>query len=365
MIIFFVMAVWNLVLIFFGSLAALFHVHSGFSDFLIENYSVLVIVPAHDEEDSVMDTVLSIWDAGCSAVVVADACTDHTVDILEHFDVPHIVVNKRNKGAALNYFLENSFLVYSGYQYLAVVDCGSLVDQNFGSRLIESLDHAAVVQSSLHSTGFLSWVNAWYSWNYGIYHLIALGRDLLHMPAFIGGSGWGWRVDMPVRFNEKCLVEDLELSLKIHKVGLPVVYRDLGVYDQKPSSFKSSFLQRLRWERGQWWLLFHGRFLTWRFDDFAQVMGAPSAILWSFFMIYGLIRAPLQVLPFLFLYWIYGVAGLIVMGDQKRVRLSTLITMPLMSIIEGYISLVALLSWKNTAWKRTAHLSGKNAAVET
>jgi cellulose synthase/poly-beta-1,6-N-acetylglucosamine synthase-like glycosyltransferase len=188
-----------------------------------------------------------------------------------------------------------------------------------------------------------------------VYHLIAMGRSMLHLPAFIGGSGWGWRREMPVMFNERCLVEDLELSLLIHHVGLPIVYRDLGVYDEKPSNLRASIGQRLRWERGEWWLIFHGRWVTWRFDDFAQVMGAPGAIVWGYFMILALIHAPLIVLLFAVTYWLYGMAGLANLGDIDRVRPSTLLAMPFMSILEGLISFVALLTWWRKGWYRTPH----------
>ena len=65
---------------------------------------VLAIVPAHNEEKVVAGTVQSLLDAGCFVVVIADACTDGTVGVVERLGVDCLPVVCNNKGAALNAF---------------------------------------------------------------------------------------------------------------------------------------------------------------------------------------------------------------------------------------------------------------------
>ena len=150
-----------------------------------------------------------------------------------------------------------------------------------------ALSRYAVAQSSIRPVGRLGLVGSWYAWLSGYQHVVAVGRAWLGLPAWIGGSGFCWRSDERVRFDERCLVEDLELSLRLHSSGDRVGYFMGEVYDEKPDSLRVSVRQRVRWARGGWWLLFHGRFLSWRLDDVITVLGPLVTLLCGVFLAVG------------------------------------------------------------------------------
>jgi cellulose synthase/poly-beta-1,6-N-acetylglucosamine synthase-like glycosyltransferase len=173
----------------------------------------------------------------------------------------------------------------------------------------------------------------------------------------IGGTAFAWRSSERVRFNDKCLVEDLDLSLRLHRARASMVYRDLDAWDEKPSSLKVSLIQRLRWSRGGWWLLFHGRFWTWRIDDVAAALGTLGSLLWGLSLAVAVVRAPVAVLFCVAGYMIMGAAGLLKLDQLDRFRWSLIYSIPLMSILEGCLSVAALFTWKQGSWVRTRHSS--------
>jgi cellulose synthase (UDP-forming) len=174
----------------------------------------------------------------------------------------------------------------------------------------------------------------------------------------IGGTGFAWRSVENVRFDDRCLVEDLELALRLHQGGKGVVYCDLQVSDEKPASLGAAFSQRLRWSRGAWWLLFHGRFLTWRIDDFCAVLGSVSAVFWGIGLVAAAVIAPVQLAVCVAVYMVVGAAGLVRLGQLDRFSWSLVISVPFMSILEGIIGVCALLTWNSKSWARTPHNAG-------
>lgn len=317
----------------------------------------LVLVPAHNEEGVIQDTVEALQYAGCTVVVVADKCTDRTVSIARQAGAYVFEVLQGNKGRALNQYLDASDMPEC-FAAVGIVDCGTIVGASFAGEVSAALVEAQYVQGWLRSSGELSWVNAWYSWQYGLYHVSALGRDLLRLPAMIGGTAFAWRSSEHVRFNDKCLVEDLDLSLRCHRARASMVYRDLVAWDEKPSSLKVSLIQRLRWSRGGWWLLFHGRFWTWRIDDMAAALCTLASMVWGVSLAAAIVLAPVQVVLCMVAYMIMGAAGLLKLNQLDRFRWSLIYSIPLMSILEGCISVVALFTWKAGSWVRTVHSSG-------
>jgi cellulose synthase/poly-beta-1,6-N-acetylglucosamine synthase-like glycosyltransferase len=315
---------------------------------------VLAIVPAHNEEAVILETVYNLEYSGCTVVVVADRCTDSTVEICKREGFLVFEVDQGNKGRAINEFLNSSDLA-AAFEGVAVVDCGTVVGASFAGLVIEALQEAPYVQGWLRSSGRLAWVNAWYSWNYALYHLTGLGRDLLGFSAMIGGTGFAWRSVEHVRFDDRCLVEDLELSLRLHSAGIKVAYADLQITDEKPATLKASFGQRLRWSRGAWWLFFHGRFLTWRLDDFCAVWGSCSSLFWGLGLGIAAVVAPGQLLVCVLVYMVIGSAGMVRLGQLDRFRWSLLISVPMMTVFEAIISVCALVTFNRKSWTRTSH----------
>jgi cellulose synthase/poly-beta-1,6-N-acetylglucosamine synthase-like glycosyltransferase len=263
-------------------------------------------------------------------------------------------VDQGNKGLALNQFMDDSEL-WEGFEFLSCVDCGTTVGPEYGGRVVEALERVPVVQGWLHSAGRLSWVGAWASWQYGLYHLTAMGRRALHLSGWIGGSGFAWRSGLGLRFDARCLTEDLELSLRVHGRGLFVGYEDLGVYDEKPADVGAFWTQHIRWARGHWWLLLHGRWLTWRLDDTTVVLSIVLQAYFDTVLLINLVRFPLAMAGLLLVYGVLGLAGMVLLGDEGRLRWSLVWSMFALLGLSGIIAMVGLVTVGRRRWVRTPH----------
>jgi cellulose synthase/poly-beta-1,6-N-acetylglucosamine synthase-like glycosyltransferase len=319
---------------------------------------VLAIVPAHNEAAVIETTVTELLRSGCVVLVVADRCSDGTAGLAVRAGAMVYTVDQGNKGRAINQFLDESDLAF-GFDCLTVVDCGTVVEAEYGGRVKEALLSYRYVQGWLRSSGRLSWVNAWVTWNFALFHAGALGRRVLGLSGWIGGTGFAWRSTERVRFDGRCLVEDLELSLRLHSAGVDIGYCDLGVIDEKVSTLAASIRQRLRWSRGNWWLVFHGRFLTWRIDDVITVLNEITCLVLGGMFLWVGVRYPFYMMAWSIVYVIVGAAAMVRLGEEKRFRLSLLVSGPFMGMVQGGISLVALLTWRRTNWNRTEHKEGR------
>jgi hypothetical protein len=325
---------------------------------------VLAMVPAHNEELVIEATIESLRSSGCLVVVIADGCTDNTVELAREKGVFVYEVNELNKGRAINAYMEQAGELLASCVGVTCIDCGTVVERAYAARVRAALVKFPVVQGWLRSCGWHTWINAWSCWLYGAYHLSALGRDWLRLPAMIGGTGFAWRPGVFVRFDSRCMVEDLELGLRLHKAGVRVGYVDLGVYDEKPSSLRASLVQRTRWASGDWWLVMHGRGLTWRVDDFAVCFGIMSVLLFSAGTWLFVLRQPGAVVMGVSLYMLLGVVGLWKLRQLEKVSWTMVWSIPLMQCLEAFVNMKGLMTCNTKTWSHTRHgsTSGTNRA---
>jgi cellulose synthase/poly-beta-1,6-N-acetylglucosamine synthase-like glycosyltransferase len=355
LVIAYLVGVWNLVLVILGLLS---RSSRGYEAVGASWGTVLAIVPAHNEAAVIETTVTELLRSGCMVLVVADRCSDGTAALAVRAGAMVYTVDQGNKGRAINQFLDESDLAF-GFDCLTIVDCGTVVEAEYGGRVKEALLSYRYVQGWLHSSGRLSWVNVWGTWNFALFHAGGLGRRVLRLPAWVGGTGFAWRSTERVRFDGRCLVEDLELSLRLHSSGVDVGYCDLGVIDEKVSTLKESIRQRMRWARGNWWLVMHGRFLTWRVDDVMSVLGEVTSLVFGMVFVLVGVRYPLQLALSSVIYVIVGAAAMVRFGEIERFRPSLIVSVPFMAMVQGAVSLAALLTWRRTNWNRTEHQEGR------
>lgn len=118
----------------------------SFSLFPERQARMLVIIPAHDEEDGIIDTLQEIVNQSRrpdKVVVVADNCTDATEDLVRDFMRQHPVVelmstihNRERKVGALN----QAWLAYSsGYDLVACIDADTVLWKDVLAELEEEL----------------------------------------------------------------------------------------------------------------------------------------------------------------------------------------------------------------------------------
>ncbi len=223
-----------------------------------------LIVPAHNEEAGIAETVASLIAMDYPAphrriVVVADNCTDATAAraaqagavVLERNDL-----DRKGKGYALARAFEHSF--GSGASAVVVVDADTRVSKNLlrafdarlraGARAVQA--HYAV--ANRHD----SWRTRLMHIAFTLFHDVrSRGRERMRVSAGLRGNGMAFAVETlrEVPHDAFSVVEDVEYGIRLGFAGHRVVYAgDAQVFGDMVSSEKASRSQRRRWEGGRW-----------------------------------------------------------------------------------------------------------------
>lgn len=328
--------------------------------------SMLAIIPAHNEASNIASTITSLQESGISdIVIVADACTDATIQIAKVLGCYIFETAKRNKGKALNEFMQNSPL-YQNYCYYTVVDCGSTVSKAYVQVLKNNLLLYPIVQfypKPVTKGNNWNFVSVFYKITYALQELKMKALDLLNMNSFLCGSGFAWvdGIQEQIKWNPNCIIEDVELSLILHrkKIKIKMLFGDY-IYDEKPSNLRVAYKQLLRWARGNWYLFFHGYFYTYRIDDFMMVISVFITFLFFPIIILGIIQLPYFYFIFLGLYILWAIGNYLLNGELKKFPLQSFLFFPIFNLILIFITFTALFSWNNRNWVRTDHSELRN-----
>lgn len=231
----------------------------------------LFLVPAHNEEDVIKETVVSLvnqqYDNSLyDIVVIADNCTDNTTEIVKSFATVETFISTskpdepRGKPHAIaNYIATNE---WKKYDYIAFIDADNIVDENYlkemNSQLIARPGFTAIqgylgmknVTSSMTASGYA-----------GVYFItnraVQYANYLLGWNAAIGGTGFVLAADYIEKngWNPRSYTEDFELQVELSIQGKKSGWNHFAkVYDEKPNSFLASYHQRTRWAQGHWFV---------------------------------------------------------------------------------------------------------------
>ena len=227
---------------------------------------VAVIVPAHNEESGIAETLRNIRSNLKSQdrlIVVADNCTDRTADIalaLGAEVTSRIDQSKRGKGYALDWGV--SHLIDNPPDVVIIVDAdcqitsGTLQDLAAETirtnRPVQAL--YLMTSSSQSSVGQQVGGFAWRVRN----QVRPLGLKSMGMPSQLMGTGMAfpWKVIRFVNLASGHIVEDLKLGLDLARLGsAPDFFPGVTVSSSFPSSVEGLQAQRQRWEHGHIYLI--------------------------------------------------------------------------------------------------------------
>ena len=226
----------------------------------------VLMIPAHNEETVIGDIVNNLNQMKYprelyDICVIADNSNDRTVEIsrelgaivLEHTSKPG---EAKGKPYAIKYALET--LDMSKYDAVCIFDADNLVSVNYlqemnnhlsaGEKLIQCYLDSKNPNDNVIATGYAAsyyFMNR--SWQLAKYR-IGLGNA-------IGGTGFCVDTQLlnEVGWTARSLTEDLEFTMQCLLKGQKATWcHHARVYDEKPTSFKASCVQRLRWARGHW-----------------------------------------------------------------------------------------------------------------
>ena len=226
-----------------------------------------LVVPAHDEESGIGETVRSLLAIDYPpqlfrVLVVADTCRDETAararqagaSVLERVDP-----GRRGKGYALEFAFERC--LEGPADALVVIDADTVVSPNllraFAARL--QAGARAVQADYAVRNPEASWRTRLMAIAFASFHEVrSLARERLAVSCGLRGNGicFARSVLIEVPYRAFSLVEDVEYGIRLGEAGHRVHYAgDAHVYGEMVAGEKSSRSQRLRWERGRFKLL--------------------------------------------------------------------------------------------------------------
>ena len=224
---------------------------------------IAVIVPAHNEEKCINQTLASIraqLGNDDRVLVVADNCSDSTARVaresgslvVERFDEKH-----RGKGFALDFGLRSLNDVGS-LDVIIIIDA----DCRLGDRFMTILSSRCVQAGRPVQATYLMGLADGYRYNFGSIKLLAWkiknyvrpsGGLSLGFPCQLMGSGMAFPASLLLRSDlaTASIVEDLKLGIDLAIDGHPPIFcPEAVIYSDFPIESKAMHSQRKRWEHG-------------------------------------------------------------------------------------------------------------------
>ena len=236
----------------------------------------LALVPAHNEEAVIADIVNNLKHMDYPPelydfYILADNCTDKTAAVARKMGAKVIESVKASEDAATGkpIVLQNAFQTLKGYQNrydLAMVfDADNLIDTHMfseiNSQYLSNEGKADIIQCYLGSKNNKGLVALFYYVTYTITNrFFQYAKSRLGLNSVIGGTGFavstkylhqrgGW--------NAMSLTEDFELQIEATCDGKRILWNhNARIYDEKPTKFRASLRQRIRWAQGHWFVAF-------------------------------------------------------------------------------------------------------------
>lgn len=261
------------ILTYFGYI---YYVESSKTTFLLEDLPFIsVLVPAHNEEKVIEETVRSIMDFNYpidrfELIVVNDLSTDKTEYILEGLKEEYkerlrivktdLTTGGRGKANALNVGFK-----FARGEFIAVYDADNRPDKQALYYLVCELKKDRTLGAVIGKfrtinknknllTRFINIEGLCFQWmaqggRWRLFNLCTIpGTNFLVRKNILDKIG-GW--------DERAVAEDTEVSIRIYKMGYRIKFVPQAVtYEQEPENLKVWFKQRTRWVKGNVYVIF-------------------------------------------------------------------------------------------------------------
>jgi cellulose synthase/poly-beta-1,6-N-acetylglucosamine synthase-like glycosyltransferase/peptidoglycan/xylan/chitin deacetylase (PgdA/CDA1 family)/spore germination protein YaaH len=218
---------------------------------------VSVLIPAHNEESGIAETVRSVLanrHPTLEVVVVDDGSTDDTYGLLQRTFAEDSRVrlyrqNKAGKAAALN-----RALGLARYDIVVAIDADTRLGPHTISTLIRHFDNVRVgaVSGNARVGNHGPWITRFQSIEYiCAFNLERRAHDVLNAITVVPGAVGAWRRELILQvggFTQATLAEDTDLTLAIRRLGYRIRYDATAVaYTEVPVTTAALARQRFRW----------------------------------------------------------------------------------------------------------------------
>lgn len=321
--------------------------------------------------------------------VVVNNSTDNTYEVCKKHGANAIKceIPVKSKGEVLRYvfakFKNKKFDAY------IIFDADNVVHPDFLMHMNMSLNKGYKVAQGFRDSK--NYQDNWISGSYTLFYYIQnfffnLSRKKLNASASINGTGFMVQKELieSINFNPVTLTEDVELTTvcAIRNERVDFV-KDAITYDEQPTNFKVSLIQRLRWSKGnlQVWRQYHRELIKAfiRYHNLASIdmylnnLAAIVQVISIFVLLATFIE---KVVTTRIVFTVGGILGMIV-SYLGTILLTLFVTVYNKKSINGMVPALLLftifmLTWlplniiclfkKNIEWKHIGH--NKNVNID-
>ena len=221
---------------------------------------VTVLIPAHNEEGVIIQTVTSVLASDYPAmhvIVVNDGSTDDTRMLLDsHFgDDPRVqIIHQVNRGKAAAL---NNALSHAQTEIVVTIDADTEVESDAIRQLLRHFSdpQTGAVAGNVKVGNRSRWLTRWQALEYiTSQNMEKRAFDLLNCITVVPGALGAWRkqaIEAAGGITADTVAEDADLTVAIRRLGWRVSYEESAVaWTEAPETAGALIRQRFRWTFG-------------------------------------------------------------------------------------------------------------------
>jgi peptidoglycan-N-acetylglucosamine deacetylase len=221
---------------------------------------VTVLIPAHNEEGVIIQTVTSVLASDYPAmrvIAVNDGSTDDTQMLLDsHFgDDPRVqIIHQANRGKAAAL---NNAMSHAGTEIVVTIDADTEIESDAIRQLLRHFSdpQLGAVAGNVKVGNRSRWLTRWQALEYiTSQNMEKRAFDLLNCITVVPGALGAWRkqaIEAAGGITADTVAEDADLTVAIRRLGWRVSYEERAVaWTEAPVTASALIRQRFRWTFG-------------------------------------------------------------------------------------------------------------------
>ncbi len=254
--------------------------------------SISVIIPAHNEEETIEGCILSVLEdpyPNKEVIVVDDGSTDRTYEIASKYAKEGKIRLLRRPPSGKKAYAVNYGLMFSRGEIVVVMDADTLIERGSLWELVKffQLPNTGGVAGNVK---VLNRESLWCKLQaYEYMTSMESGRRFYGLVGTVliipGAYGAAKRrvLTSTGMFDADTITEDFDFTLKIHKTRMRVRFSPQAVaWTRAPETFRDWMNQRIRWSKGQLETLIKHRDLLFNpFFGTPGLLGVPSMVFYD------------------------------------------------------------------------------------
>jgi cellulose synthase/poly-beta-1,6-N-acetylglucosamine synthase-like glycosyltransferase len=221
---------------------------------------VTVLIPAHNEESVIVQTVQSVLHSDLNeihVIVVDDGSSDRTLELLQgnfgkndRVQIIHQV--NQGKAAALN-----NALSYAKTEFVVTIDADTEIERDAIRKLLRHFSDPKVgaVAGNVKVGNRSRWLTRWQALEYiTSQNMEKRAFDLLNCITVVPGALGAWRreaIEAVGGITADTVAEDADLTIAIRRLGWRVTYDEEAIaWTEAPETPGQLIRQRFRWTFG-------------------------------------------------------------------------------------------------------------------